>query len=105
MVEQYLAANFRHEISNKILSEKFGFVPSYISGIFKAKYGMSPGKYVAQLRIQRAQALMRTQTFSCARSRRRWGMKTRSIFSKVFKQITGESPTQYMNRIKKGCGG
>ena len=26
-------------------------------------------------------------------------------FSKVFKQITGESPTQYMNRIKKGCGG
>lgn len=105
MVEQYLAANFRHEISNKILSEKFGFVPSYISGIFKAKYGMSPGKYVAQLRIQRAQALMRDTDLLMREISQEVGYEDPFYFSKVFKQITGESPTQYMNRIKKGCGG
>ena len=66
---------------------------------------MSPGKYVAQLRIQRAQALMRDTDLLMREISQEVGYEDPFYFSKVFKQITGESPTQYMNRIKKGCGG
>lgn len=100
-VEQYLKANYRRDISNKTLSEKFGFVPSYISSLFKAQYGMSPGEYIARLRISQAQMLMKNSDLLTKEISQQVGYEDPFYFSKVFKKVTGETPSQYMERVRE----
>ena len=100
-VEQYLQANYRRDISNKTLSEKFGFVPSYISSLFKAQYGVSPGEYIVRLRISQAQMLMKNSDLLTKEISQQVGYEDPFYFSKVFKRVTGETPSQYMERVRE----
>ena len=95
-IERYLKDNYTKGVSNEMLSALFGFVPSYISKIFRAQTGLSPAEYLTQLRIEKAKELLDS----------RQGLLIREVsilagyndpyyFSKAFKKVTGLWPTQY----------
>ena len=44
-VEEYLINNYNKNITSDVLSKEFGFVPSYISRLFKRQKGVSPNEY------------------------------------------------------------
>ena len=43
-VEEYLINNYNKNITSDVLSKEFGFVPSYISRLFKRQKGVSPNE-------------------------------------------------------------
>jgi YesN/AraC family two-component response regulator len=95
-IKQYLTENYTKSISNEMLSVLFGFVPSYISKIFRQHTGVSPSEYITELRIERAKTLLETRRDLLIRDVSLLvGYNDPYYFSKAFKKITGHWPTQY----------
>jgi YesN/AraC family two-component response regulator len=95
-VEQYLRQNFRESITLQSLSQEFGLVPNYLSVIFKRKYGVTPGEYLMEFRIKEAMRLMDEQPHLLLKQvAGQVGYADPLYFSRVFKKLTGQSPTEY----------
>ncbi len=95
-VEQYLLENYNKTISNDILADKFGFVPSYISRLFKREKGVSPNEYITNYRIELAKKLIvENPELRINEIADMVGFKEPYYFSKVFKRKTGVWPTEY----------
>lgn len=95
-MDEYINAHLTESLTNQMLSAQFGLVPSYISRLFKSYKGVSPSEYIQNLRIEKAKQLLATES----------ELKTKDIaqivgysdpfyFSRVFKNVSGYSPTQY----------
>jgi len=95
-IEQYLSAHFTDDISSELLSSRFGFVPSYLSKIFRRQTGLSPTEYLTRLRIEKAKELLETKKDLLIRDAANLvGYKDPYYFSKIFKKTTGVWPSQY----------
>lgn len=86
---------------NTSVKKEFGFVPSYISRLFKRQKGVSPNEYVTKYRIEKAKKLieenndLRIKDIADA-----VGFKESYYFSKTFKRETGIWPTEYSAQDK-----
>lgn len=65
---------------------------------FRRIFGISPGKYLLDLRLSEAENLLRTTSDSCARIAEHAGFANQFIFSRLFKQRYGISPRDYRKR-------
>ncbi len=95
-VLSYLNASYREHITGQTLARKFGYVPSYISFLFRQAYGQSPADYLTTLRISKAKELMSSQpTLLIREVAEQVGFKNPYHFSRVFKKNEGQWPTEY----------
>ncbi len=65
---------------------------------FRATYGKTPMRYVAHRRIERAQDLLRSANLTVTEICMFVGFSSLGSFSSRFRELVGESPTQYRNR-------
>ncbi|MBQ4150610.1 MAG: helix-turn-helix transcriptional regulator, partial [Clostridia bacterium] len=63
--------------------------------IFKAEYGISPQKYIINLRIQKATELIETGDYSLKEVALLSGYNDYKYFSAEFKRLLGVSPSEY----------
>ncbi|WP_070001019.1 response regulator transcription factor [Cellulosilyticum sp. I15G10I2] len=99
-IEEYLQLNYKQSITTNMLSKKFGFVPSYISKLFRAYKGMSPSEYLTYYRIEKSKQIMLNQPdILCKEVATMVGFSDQYHFSKTFKKQAGMWPTEYV--IKK----
>ena len=95
-IRGYLNASYAEHITGQTLARKFGYVPSYISYLFRQAYGQSPAEYLTALRLRKAKDLMRSQPALLIREvAERVGFKNPYHFSRVFKKIEGQWPTEF----------
>ena len=95
-IEKYLSERYSEEISSETLSARFGFVPSYLSKVFRRQTGMSPTEYLTKLRMEKARELLGTNPGLLIRDAAALvGYKDPYYFSKLFKKSTGQWPSQY----------
>ena len=94
-IRQYLDSNYHFSISNKMLSEQFGFVSSYLSSIFKEHCGLPPSEYIIQLRIEEAKKLLCESDLKIKDISLAVGYSDPLYFSRVFKKVVGKSPREY----------
>ena len=66
--------------------------------LFKATYGLTPGEYVSQRRIERAQDLLRATGLSVTEVCVAVGFSSVGSFSSRFKTVVGETPSQFQTR-------
>lgn len=98
----YIRENYQTDITNQLLSRKFGFVPSYISKIFKAYKGVSPCSYLTDVRMEKAKRMIIEQLDqSLSVIAAAVGYTDFSYFTKVFKRSFGVTPSAYRNSIWK----
>ena len=57
-IEHYLRKNYAEHITNQTLGSVFGYVPSYVSMLFRREYGISPSEYLTDIRIEQAKRLL-----------------------------------------------
>lgn len=65
---------------------------------FKATFGETPHRYLQRRRIERAMYLLRTTGMSVTDICMATGFSGLGSFSRTFKDITGESPTEFRGR-------
>jgi len=68
----------------------------YFRRLFKEAYGISPKKYIIQLRIQYALNLISTQYYSLTEISNLCGYNDYKHFATEFKKIMGTSPSEYV---------
>ena len=100
-MKHYLDENFRSNITNQFLAERFGFVGSYLSSIFKTYYGVTPIDYVVKKRMEEGKELLEKGEMKIKEVADWLGYQDSLYFSKVFKRVTGMSPREY---VGKGTG-
>lgn len=77
------------------LSALCGITPEYLRKIFRMLFGVSPKKYITELRLSRAKELLKSGMYSVAETAAMCGFSDPGYFSREFKEATGASPTSY----------
>ncbi len=77
------------------LYELSGLSPKYFGTLFKTQFGMSPKEYAVYLRIERAKELLLSERLTVTDIGEELGFSDLYHFSKVFKEKTSFSPTEF----------
>ncbi len=84
-----------------LVAEKFDISVNNLSQQLKRKLGITPAKYIAFCRIDRAKQLLSEGELSANTISIKCGFSDFSSFSRNFKSITSLTPTQYREVAKK----
>lgn len=96
MVLQFIKENFTHDLNLNSLAQRFNFNASYLSKLFKKHYEETPVKYLVNLRINEAKHLLRSRPeLDIKAVGELVGYSDPFYFSRIFKHITGKSPSEY----------
>ena len=71
--------------------------------LFKATYGVTPGEYLSQRRIERAQDLLRATNLTVTEVCHAVGFTSLGSFSSRFRAVAGESPSDFQRRYAAGA--
>lgn len=99
-IVEYVQENYMNELSVKELADIVHVSESYLSRLMVASIGISPMKYVNQVRIDNAKQALHSD-LPIEQISSQLGFQEPKYFSKVFKKETGETPTAFRHRINK----
>ena len=88
------------ELSTPELAAMCGVKESYFQRLFKEKYGLSPQKYIIQLKINHACDLLRLERYTVTQIAEICNFSDIYYFSRQFKEYMGITPTQFVNKYK-----
>jgi AraC-like DNA-binding protein len=98
MIQDHIDTN----LSLKELSKGLEINPSYLSREFSKYFNdLSFGEYIRKQRIEKAQELMRTSKYSLTEIAYLTGFSDQSHFSRIFKQHSGLTPSEYRKTWQK----
>ena len=93
----YLYQNYKKsDLTIKEVADKSFVSEVYFRKLFKEKYGISPQKYLVNLRIQNAAQLISTGYYSLKEVAYMSGYSDYKYFSIEFKKLFGVSPSKYI---------
>lgn len=97
----YIQTNLSANITVEMLAERANLNPNYFSRIFTEYTSLRPLPYIQKKRVERAQFLMITTDLTFSEIATEIGFESLSYFSRIFKEIAGQTPTHYRlnNRI------
>ncbi|MBE6728894.1 MAG: helix-turn-helix transcriptional regulator [Ruminococcaceae bacterium] len=96
----YINNNFTNSnLSYPYLAELCNISYSYLSRIFIEKFGISPQKYITQLRINYACDLLKSGIYNVTQTAELVGITDVYFFNKVFKEQMGMPPGKYRNSV------
>ena len=94
-IKIYIGQNFTLPLTLTDIAENIKLNPSYVSHIFKKETGENLFDYIARLRIERAQELLRATDWKIAKISREVGIEDQRYFCQVFKKRVGSTATAY----------
>lgn len=96
---EYIDENYHHPITLTNLAAQFHFNPSYLSAYFSTHRGIGLNEYLTQVRIEKAKELLKNSRISISEISDLVGYDNHSYFCKVFKKVTGLSPSKYRKQV------
>lgn len=97
---QYMNEFYNQEISLESCSDYIGMSYTHMSRLFKKETGKRFTEYLNQLRINKAKALIDENKFKMKEIVSQSGFNNYNYFFKVFKEVEGISPSEYMKTAK-----
>jgi AraC-like DNA-binding protein len=82
-------------LSNAMLAAEANISEVYFRRLFKEVYNISPHQYLLDIRIRRAKQLLAENLYSVTDIAEQCGFSSVYHFCRVFKQVTGQTPTEY----------
>lgn len=87
------------DITLDMLSEKVLLDKDYIRHLFKKEYGTSPIRYLIGKKIEHSKTLLANRGMKVNEIAAATGFEDEYYFSRVFKKVTGKTPTQFRKAI------
>ncbi len=95
----YFQQHYKNDISLSSLADTLGFSLEYLARIFKKETGLSPSKYLTNLRINEAKLLLLSySSLEVGRVGELVGYKDAFYFSRVFKSNVYVTPSEYRHQ-------
>jgi AraC family transcriptional regulator len=91
--------NLTTSVDLQTLAAESGYSPRHFLRMFQASTGMTPHRYLLQLRIERARELMRDKTMSLIDIAAECGFSSHSHMSSAFHQFMGVTPTSFRRNL------
>lgn len=110
-VISYMKSHLNGDLSVQNVCKKIGISPATLNRLFRTYTSMPYKNYLTGLRIEHAQIIMQNNPESYIKDIAAYvGFKDQFYFSRVFRSITGISPTEYLENLspkeeqtKKSC--
>lgn len=95
----YLTKNFAScDITNALLAEKCHISEVWFRRLFIKQYGVTPKQFIIDIRINRAKQLLSEGSVKISSVAQSCGFSNPYHFCRLFKEKTGLTPTEYMNK-------
>lgn len=94
----WLEEHFEEPLTLESLVDRFDLSQSTLQRCFQKTFGTSPLNYMWELRMKRAQALLRNTEAKVREIAPAVGILDANYFARRFRQHTGLEPTEYRNR-------
>ena len=86
------------DLNVKLLTEEMGMSRTLLFNKIKKLKDMGISDYINSVRIEKASSLLKTSNMSISEISEKTGFASPKYFSRVFKQQTGSTPTEYRNK-------
>jgi AraC family transcriptional regulator len=87
------------DLDLQTLAAESGYSRSHFLRMFEAATGLTPHRYLLQLRLERVQELMRKGSTSLIDTAALCGFSSHAHMSRVFRQLLGVTPSQYRRNL------
>ena len=94
-VISYINMNYERPVSNEDIAENFHFNEAYLNRVFRKNTGRSMHEFLVNCRITAAKEMLCSQGFSVGEIAEKCGFSSVYHFTKIFKQKTGVTPSEY----------
>lgn len=101
---RYLNQNYRMKLTGREIEEMFDVNFDYINRVFSKMTGSPIFTYINILRIYNAKQLIATTDLPFSEIGYLVGIEDRYYFSKLFRKLTGTSPTEYYKGVRSRQG-
>jgi YesN/AraC family two-component response regulator len=96
-VKDIVKTHLHEEISLRNVAKQVYINHQYLSTLFKNETGMSFSKYIVNLRIEKAKKLLKDTNLKIYEISSLCGYMSTKQFTSVFKQVSGNTPSDYKN--------
>ncbi len=83
------------------LANHVGLSPNYLSSLFHQQTGHTLRTFMNTVRIEQAQRMLAEHPHSVKQTAYQLGFANPYHFSRVFQRVTGQTPSQYCQQIRK----
>ncbi|ABX41158.1 response regulator [Lachnoclostridium phytofermentans] len=102
MAKKYLEEHYNQDIMLTDLAARTGFSTNYFSQIFKEKMGKTFAQFRTEIRIHKAMELLNWSGKNITDIAMEVGYNDSTYFIRVFKEITGQTPSEYKKKRSDG---
>ena len=95
LIYQYIRDNYMFDISMQEVARTMNYSEAYFCKLFKQFFGKNFTAYLTEYRIEMAKKMLQTPTVNIKEIGKAVGYADSNYFAKVFKRVTGESPSEY----------
>ncbi len=99
MVRDYICTHYMQDLSVQELAEKINYSEPYFCRMFKQSFGQNFTSYLTEYRVNMAKKMLEQPTVNIKDVGRSVGYEDSNYFTKVFRRIAGQSPTEYRNTV------
>lgn len=97
IASEYMHTYFSSNITLQDICAEIHVSPYHFIRMFKQKVGITPHRYLLNVRIEKAKELLKTRRYSVIETASLCGFESIPHFSETFKKSTGCSPADYKN--------
>lgn len=91
----YIYSHINRRVTVEELAEHAGLSPNYLSRLFKKELNISISDYVCEMKIEKAQHLLKYSDYSLVEIANYLAFSSQSHFIQTFKKLIGVTPKKY----------
>ena len=98
-MRHYVEAHYMEDVSVLDIASAFGYSEAYFCKLFKQNFGKNFVTYLTEYRVELAKKALAELSCNVKEVGQRVGYADSNYFTKVFRRITGMSPSEYRNQL------